>query len=151
MTKKNYSDNILIDNLIYQAQSNIILCPGFIGKYTTRYGYIIIQVIIHISNYIIFYVLPSFIHLLFGNSGFGKPHMNVKQKFKSVGIICRRYMFTMRAEFNYLAQLHNPSCNDWGGGGVLDSLSVDIFIFTLRKSNCLMFIIKQVKTQKLVL
>lgn len=150
MTKTNYSDNILIDNLIYQAQSNIILCPGFIGKYTTRYGYIIIQVIIHISNYIIFYVLPSFIHLLFGNSGFGKPHMKVKQKFKSVGIICRRYMFTMRAEFNYLAQLHNPLCNDWGGG-VLDSLSVDIFIFTLRKSNCLMFIIKQVKTQKLVL
>lgn len=72
--------------------------------------------IIHISNYIIFYVLPSFIHLLVGNSGFGKPHMNVKQKFKSVGIICRRYMFTMRAEFYYLAQLHNPSCNDWGGG-----------------------------------
>lgn len=60
--------------------------------------------IIHISNYIVFYVLPSFIHLLFGNSGFGKPHMNVKQKFKSIGIICRRYMCIMRAEFNYLTQ-----------------------------------------------
>lgn len=27
MTKKNHSDNILIDNLIYQAQSNSILAP----------------------------------------------------------------------------------------------------------------------------
>lgn len=87
--------------------------------------------IIHISNYIIFYVLPSFIHLLFGNSGFGKPHMNVKQKFKSVGIICRRYMCTMRAEFNYLAQLHNPSCNDGGGAFLIPFL----WIFSYLRQN----------------
>lgn len=41
------------------------------------------------TKYIIFNVLPSFIHLLFGNSAFGKPHINIICAPVNVHYVCR--------------------------------------------------------------